>query len=421
MRDFFAARAEHVIEPLLRYCQYELQEGGMTQSEMLSFVSSQEDAEADLLAASATSQLQSKLDSIRNENIRSQVSGGSMSVVKFRGHDVPVENKELRVTLLKVADLRKQQQKASEGKGKKGSDDSKLMSLLSGYDDAAAIVAKELREYRGMKSGPAVNAKRFQAGSLLGYVKHEKLKLLMGRNEGMANDIISEAADGATAKSEPSLKHLEEVAHLYDALLQDARAVAALPGGGDGSGEDEGEGAGPVEDEFLLEANANVLRLRALRCYYLARMHAADGVEKHDEAYALFEQASSLALEAEEEIAACEEMEGGDDLITSMEALRKEIEGAKCRAQACAYLARVGGSSASSGRSLMRRLEDFDSGGETYCLAHVPPKLEPMACKPTFFDVALNYVSDYPVDELQKVIDENTVQSKGILGWFRRG
>ncbi len=53
-----------------------------------------------------------------------------------------------------------------------------------------------------------------------------------------------------------------------------------------------------------------------------------------------------------------------------------------------------------------------------------------MACKPSFFDVALNYVSEYPdpdpvpVDELERAMEEyNGVEaaSSGILGWFRRG
>jgi hypothetical protein len=82
-------------------------------------------------------------------------------------------------------------------------------------------------------------------------------------------------------------------------------------------------------------------------------------------------------------------------------------------------------SSTSSGRCLLERLHDYDIPSSSAPLCHVPPKLEPMACKPSFFDVALNYVSDYPVEELRRALEEHgggttTTTSKGLLGWFRR-
>lgn len=276
-----------------------------------------------------------------------------------------------------------------------------------------------MKQLATLKSGPAVNAKKFQLTNIVGYCKYQKLKLVMGRNEDLAKGIIRR-----NRKKGLSLKHFEEVAHLYDALLQDARAVASLPGGGT-PGDFDGSIASSavVEDEFLLEANANILRLRSLRCYYLAKMHASPLVHKYPEALALLDQAESLAQEASEEIGACDQMEGGDDLLENLENVLEEMRGEKCRVLAESYLNK-NTSSNSNKKCLLERLHDYDIPSASAPLAHVPPKLVPMACKPSFFDVALNYVSDYPMEELEQAVKEHgdgaNTASKGFLGWFRR-
>jgi hypothetical protein len=222
------------------------------------------------------------------------------------------------------------------------------------------------------------------------------------------------------------LKHLEEVTHLYDALVQDARAVASLPGGGSPDDFDGDVAASrAVEDEFLLEANANVLRLRSLRCYYLARMHASPLVRKYAEASSLLDQAESLAREAIEEIGACEGMEGGPRHLEILESALEGMRGERCRVLAVSYLNANASSSSTPGKCLLERLHDYDTPSATTVLCHVPPKLEPMACKPSFFDVALNYVSEYPVEELRRALEGRgdggtTTASRGLLGWFRR-
>mmetsp|Transcript_14834 Transcript_14834/g.14286 ORF Transcript_14834/g.14286 Transcript_14834/m.14286 type:complete len:688 (-) Transcript_14834:292-2355(-) len=443
MRDFFNARAENIIQPLLRYCQYELQAGGTMTEEDITALFKAAETEA-LESYSGNHKLKAKLQSIQQKKLKT----GTMGRIHFREKDVPVENKDLKVALLKIADKKTdlQQKIASAGKGKKhgvdkknrSNTDAKFMILLSEYDDAAAIVSADLKEYMSMKSGPAVNAKRFDRECLLGYVKFEKLKLLMMRNEKMVdelrqkdkastvdqkNEYTSEASGESSDQQqdvEAEYKRFEQIAHLYDALMQDARAIVNLPGGGDSPSEDQG-GMEQVEDEFVLEANAHVLRIRALRCYYLGQMYGSNVVGKYSEAIALFGQASSLAHQAAEEIAACQDIENFDTLIESMVDLEKDIEGAKCKAEAHAYLVKLGSAGATlgdCGRSLIHRLDDFDSGGKTYRLVDIPPSCETITCKPTFFDIANNYISEMPIDELQMHIDNNKKQSKSLLGWF---
>ena len=374
---------------------------------------------------------------LKARTLQSQVTGGesSMTQIAFRENTIAVESKELRIALLKIEGLVNDWEKATarksgtnddsintnaRGGGGSGGGDSEFMALLNGYDDTISIANHELKQLATLKSGPAVNAKKFQLVNIVGYCKYQKLKLVMDRNEDLASDILRK-----NKKKGMTLKHLEEVAHLYDALLQDARAVSLLPGGGtteDFDG-DIATNVTPVEDEFLLEANAHVLRLRSLRCYYLARMHASPLVHKYKEALALLGQAESLAKEACEEIGACDRMEGGDTLLENMESVLEEMRGEKCRVIADLYLKKDDASSGSE-KCLLERLFDYDIPSNSAPLAHVPPKLIPMACKPSFFDVAFNYVSVYPVDELERALEghngEGTSAKSGFLGWFRR-
>ena len=400
----------------------DIQEKGMSPTEKISFLQSTTSSVSD----TPNDPLQSKLHSLKSQNLQSQAtSGSSMSQITFRENTIAVETKELRIALLKIQDSKtdweEEKKKNSNNNNNSNASDAKFMELLNGYDDATALANQELKQLATLKSGPAVNAKKFQLTNIVGYCKYQKLRLVMGRNEGLANGIIRR-----NKKKGMTLKHFEEVAHLYDALLQDGRAVASISGGG--SPEDfDGSNTATVEDEFLLEANANILRLRALRCYYLAKMHASPHVNKYHEASALLDQAESLAQEASEEIGACDQMVGGDELLENLESLLEEMKGEKCRTLAVSYMNKHTSSSTVADKCVLERLHDYTIPSALTPLAHVPPKLEPMACKPSFFDVAANFVSEYPTEELEQVLEDHRDgssssgggQSKGLLGWFR--
>ncbi len=301
LRDLFTSRASNVLQPLLRYCQYEYRQAGGTI----------EDEE---------------IISQETDSPQKQSSSGD---IHFRGVDIPIENKNLRVLLLKLDGLL----------GGALESDSKFTSVLSIYDDAIGIIGADLKSIQSMKAGPAVNAKKAEMEGLLGYANYGKLKLLMKHNEDMVNDLRKE-----------SPKAHADIAHLYDALLQEAREVCSIPGP-------------EIEDEFILEANANVLRIRALRCYYAGQLYTESN--KPAEGAALLKQAELLTSRAAEEIAACEDMENGDKYLQELEDLVGDISGAVCRAEAQAYLIRKkGGSSGSSAtsRPLLLRLNDFDGG-----------------------------------------------------------
>jgi hypothetical protein len=420
--DVFASRADNVLQPLLRFCLYEVEKNNELG----------EDIKEEILAMTSKNHNMSPND---HDNSTEQLSNGDGMISKihsviFRGKEIPIDaDASVSIAFIKIEN----NQKVLENmKGKEGikaeTMEKKLMELLNSFDDAADVVQRLLDKYMSMNSGPTVNQKRLEFATLLGYCKYEKLKIVMERNERIVdqlrqNDVEMKIVGDDSQDCcrnvdfDAKLKLLEDIAHLYDALLQDARSVVDLPG----MNCDDADGS--IEDEFILEAHANTLRIRAFRCYYIGRMYLLETVGKYKEALAMFYQASRLAHEAAEEIAACEDMDNGNSLIEGLLQLEDEITAAKCRAKASVILASnpSGAFTVTSGMNLLRRLDDFDSGGPTCRLTSVPPALEMIAAKPFFFDIANNYLRDMQVGGIENhVISTMPVKRQGVQSWFKR-
>lgn len=407
--DLFYSRAVNILQPLLTYCQYELQlEGKLSKDEIDSIVG-------------IANVHQDEDEEMGNDKDDAHIH------ITFRGKEVPLTG-DIRIAYIKIQSKKKEFQICNHSKNTKASvKDSKFMDLLNSYDNLRDIIQKSAKSYEGMASGPAVDRKRFEFRLLMGFCRFQKLKLAMERNEEMVNALRAQDVDGSSnitsdasdtyhqEDAETKFKKVEEIAHLYDALLQDARAVMSLPGSATDVSAEE-------EDEFSLEANANLLRIRAFRCYYIARMYSSDNIAKYMEALSLFDKASQLASEASEEIAACQRMEHAEYMLDSLSDLEREISALKVRAKASAFLAMrgSGASSVTSGLTLLQRLDDFDSGGKNYKIADVPMELQPIACKPMFFDIANNYVREFPTKDLEAIVNASKPkQSRGLFGWFR--
>ena len=422
--DFFLARADTILRPLLRYCQYELQKDPTVSNE-----------EMQEIVALATYAKDNDDDNDESKSAGdNDINDAAMASICFRGKELVFDddNASVRMAFIKVQNKKQILNNLKKSTGVKPNVvDSKLMDLLNSYDDAIETVEKMYQRYEGMASGPSVNKKRYECSNVLVYLKFQKLMLIMERNEKMANELRKKDMDMALVQTDESkrlgsdedkeggdgdsqYKLVQDIARLYDALLQDARAATDLPGSTNDSDAED------VEDAFILEANANVLRIRALRCYYIGRMYAADTVGKYKEALALFQQASVLAAEAAEEIAACQDMEHSNILIVEMVDLEDKIMAYKCRTKACVYLASrgSGASTATSGMKLLRRLDDFDAGGKSYRLASVPFALEPIAAKPFVFDIANNYVKDMQISEIESFL--NLTKPRERRGLFKR-
>lgn len=402
-QDLFLTRADTVLRPLFRYCQYELKQAGQPLLVQ----------EPRLLASSSSSQQQQ------------QQQQDDENAIVFRGRELVLESKELRVLLLKLQSLQKERAVSrtttNRDESKQGEeeeeapyqddddDETSFLNILSVLDDALEVVQVQLSTLeQAQATGPAIKAKRQQYLLWKGYLQWVKTQRVMEHTSSLLRSISG---------------HAERV-HVYDALLQHAKSLLQLPR----PEEDEEE-----DDEFALQAQANILRLRALKTYHMAWYYFQE-LRNCQAAWALLEQSTKLCKRAKEEIAACDEdMPHSEDYINQLDAL--PMESARAAIRAAWYLqgsGHAGGAQTprrrATKRPLMLRLSDNDAGtvlaGELSAM--------PIPCKPVFYDLALHYTMDTTnsVDPIQAYVDEHTVSAepepietttsggKGLLGWL---
>jgi hypothetical protein len=409
---------------LLRFAQYELQQEKKIPSLSISHLIQsfqqeliqQDQVILNTFLLKRIHGLQSVTSKAPSQKDVEEEDGMDINHINFRGLKIKVDNKSLRMMLWKLKDRKKDLESVERGSG---DEDAIYVDLLSCYDDAIALVSDDLKSLAQMASGPSVNAKKSEATGTLGYIKYERLKVLMMHTEHMIEDLVTEYEGNPTLDPDHESKHLEEISHLYDILLQDAKAVINVPGG-----HSLDIGGMNVEDEFILQGKANLLRIRAFRCYYIGCLYATPTLGQFGKAMGLYNLASKLAAQAAEEIAACSDMEKADSYIQALVDLELDLSKAKCRAKVEAILSHHGGGGGGSSvdfLSVFRRLDDYQNCISSFVPGNALPPLEPIICKPSFFDVAGTYASEYPFDDLQQQIDASKppTSTRGILGWFR--
>ena len=395
-QDLFMTRADTLLRPLFRYCQYELKQQPHQDDDKDEEMMIHEPRLADLLHPTPSSSAASKSQGDDDSNNTKYV---------FRGTELVLDVKELRVLLLKLdstavvaasAEPPQQQLQPQET-------EESFLNALSILDDALEVVAQQLATLnkKTQQVGPAVQAKVRQYLLWRGYLQHQKTVRVMDHTHRLLETVTT---------------HAERV-HIYDALLQHAKSLLHLPRPSDSAEE---------EDEFALQAQANVLRLRALKTFYMAWYYLP--TQNVKAAWALVEHSSQLCNRAQEEIAACDQdMLHADEYLEELEGL--PYDSLRAAIRAASYLQQMGSGSSGASRSkgatqrpLLLRLEDEDPGlvlaGE---LAPIP-----LPCKPVFYDLALNDTLDtaHSLDLLQQYVDKHTVLDepettntrKGFLG-----
>ncbi|KAL3935539.1 MAG: hypothetical protein SGARI_002933, partial [Bacillariaceae sp.] len=391
-QDLFVTRADTVLRPLFRYCQYELKQAGLPTIE------------------------EPRLASDGSENVSSDNKDDS---VTFRDQELVLEDKQLRVLLLKYQSLEHELGQQAEQ-----SSETQFLTSLSVLDDALEVVQSLEKGLAKINtSGPAVQAKSEQYSLWRGYLQYTKTLKVMEHTEKMLSDEMGPA----------------EKVHIYDALLQHAKSLLSLPRPGQ-------QAAGAMEeDEFALQAQANILRLRALKTYQMGWFYYRQ-LHKHAPALALMEHSAVLSKRAQEEIAACDEdMPHADDYLNELEELPLNSAMGAIRAamalqkrQHARRLKNAGADSSavlqepiSTDRPLLLRLYDLDGGTPDAPIADLRPM--PLPPKPVFYDLAYDYALDpsNSIDAVKDFYQEHTVApltdeeekddgaaGSGIFGWL---
>jgi len=417
--DLFVTRADTILRPLFRYCQYELKQAGKPTME-----------EPRLLGGATTQQTGN--------------SSEDEDSIVFRDQELVLDNKDLRVLLLKLQSVEQEQkEEVEQEEGKLKTKETLFIASLSIIDDAIDVVhsLEQGLSKAASSSGPAVQAKLQQYALWRGYLQFAKTRKVMEHTENL---LLSQKTTTSNAMGPVEMGSAEKV-HVYDAVLKHAKSLLNLPGS------DTGRVGAEEDDEFILQVQANILRLRALKTFYMGWYYYKQ-MYKYGPALALLEHSSVLCKRAQEEIAACDEdMSLADEYLRQLEELPVMSAVGAVRAamalqqrQHTRKLQKAGaiGDGISStwqepvttDRPLLLRLYEYDGGTSDAPIAALRPM--PLPCKPAFYDLAYGYALDQTnsMDVLEAFIHEHTVTpiteeekegsgngDSGIFGWLTGG
>ena len=400
IRDVWTQRAETVILPVLRYCQYESR---------------------DALTAEEIRQVTRVMPNATTATFKTDASaiGTNNSIVlNFRGRDIALDAdasyQPIAVLYLKMEESLQNPDTL---------DENQFLQLLSDLDDAVQKVSDEMKKYRAIPNpGPAVTAKLATLAALEGWFRYHKLSIWSYQQEQHIAEFNANSSNNAV-----------DMVYLYEALQENAARMVELPG-------QDNE-----DDPYQLEALAHVVRFRAHRCYHLALAHEQEtssllssSSSSFKRVLALLQQASKLADRAREEIMACHD----DPLpavverhVHALDELTLRIRAVTSRVEATRYLMnRVTPTTnattrlTKTDRPLWMRLEDCDAGT---VLADLPVRPIPIPCKGVTYDLAGSrlcrndelvltrerYIAEHNGDT-SSTNQDGPMKKAGFLGWF---
>ncbi|KZC13746.1 Signal recognition particle 68 kDa protein [Dufourea novaeangliae] len=238
------------------------------------------------------------------------------------------------------------------------------------------------------------NDKQTPPQHLVTYLQYIRLSRTLERNLAL----IKAAEESAKAKP-------QNIVRLYEAALHNLVEISQLQ----------------EDDEFIREQEAKTKSYRAFRCYYMAQSLA--NLHRWREAMALYQRSLQHMKDA---------LSYGnilpDSLKESLEKLETSIEGAKYTAHAHSVLEEgqeeePGTKYTKTKKPLYERLHEYREDPALLTkqpnVYKLPPPMQPIPCKPLFFDLAFNMV-EFP-DLSAKLGDQTKKGGQAALTGFVKG
>lgn len=422
-RTLYSAKVAELL-PSLRYCAYRITEGKEEGKESLD----------DLLELRAQGM---DIDSLNTLVAQTKTeSTDTLQTMDWRGRKVTVRPEKVRVFLLSIQEVDKSVEKAKTVQAKI----ELLETVIMDCRDAIQAVKDEISQdpkLRATANDP--NAGLVAVPGilyLLAYLKYirlirtiERNLLLVQQTKQNLENLTSNNSNNEKEK-ENKQQQLEmnnkkvrpqDLTRLYEIILQNV-------------GELQGVQGMEQDEEYQREVEGLNLSFKAFRCYYIAVTLV--GLKRWKEAVAVYQRSTGYA----EQVAG---MKGAlpFGLQKEMRALLERIAGSVYTAQAYSVLEEGAGEEEVGGgvfgqqkqrnvKPLYERLnvykEDPQLNSKNPNVFKLMPEMEPIPCKPLFFDLALNYV-EFPslegkmdVSAKKEAAGEGKGISglvKGFLGW----
>ncbi|EDV50605.1 signal recognition particle subunit SRP68 [Drosophila erecta] len=382
--------------PNLRYCAYNIS-GGASGGKI--------DEILELRAQGVLENLDVLVSQTKTE------SSEGLQTIDWRGRKVTVRPEKVRLFLLSAQELDKSLAKTTKQDAKI----ELIERILMDCKDAIQAVRDEIKQdpkLRSLTTGQTVSGVQYLL-AYLSYIRHSRT---LQRNLCL----VEQAKLNFDDPNQQSQQNVgdgkrvrpQDLARLYEIILQNVTEMQQING---------------LEEDAKYQSEVEYLAItfKAFRCYYIA-LTLID-MKKWKEAVALYERASNYATEALKGKTSPE-----FQLQEELKKVVSAIDGCKFSAHAYSVLeddnSEEAGTTTKSQKTtkpLYERLslykEDQSLHTKTPNVYKLTPDMEPIPCKPLFFDLAMNYVElpslEDKLESPGKKGPSITGIVKGFLGW----
>ncbi|KDR24278.1 signal recognition particle subunit SRP68 [Zootermopsis nevadensis] len=387
----YKSRVEE-LAPSLRFCAYNIGD----ESAIDDLLQMRGHGQGDLLA---------NLDSLM---VQTQRRSEILCDVEWRGHAIPVRPERVRGFLLSQQQLDTSLARSADTASKI----TLLETLLMDCKDAIAAVRDELKADPNTKAR-TVGTPLTPLQHLLSYLTHIRLTRTIQRNLLMVESAQAALSDKNEGGGEGRRTRPQDLTRLYEIILQNYGEMQLLTG---------------LEDDlqYQQEIETKIKAYRAFRCFYIAQ--SLIGFQRWREGMALYQRAEQYVKEALEASNASVALES--KLCTQLQTLQHDMERQLFSAHAHSVLEGEGLQDEETGsaqvgtktnyrskKPLYERLgeyrEDSSLVSRTPSVYKLPPEMQPIPCKPLFFDLAFNFV-EFP--SLEDKIEAAAGGKKGGAG-----
>eukprot|EP00300_Choanocystis_sp_HF-7_P031091 c40187_g1_i1.p1 GENE.c40187_g1_i1~~c40187_g1_i1.p1 ORF type:complete len:572 (-),score=132.17 c40187_g1_i1:166-1881(-) len=396
----YRQRVDEDIEPVIRFCLYNLRQEGVSEGEA---------DEIQDLAVGADALLRAKIDTAMEERRRKQAE--SMESVVWRGNALPVRNDKIRICILEA-----------QVTGAKAAETDEFEKRMETYDKVLGSLNDSLGHLRTEVLAVSNDKTRVgQLDQLKAYLTHQLLTATVQRDRAMVGDLRAKLEHQATAGAGSSKNKYaagkpvqpEDLISMYERLIQSMNEFTSLPGYHASAEESAVEGS--------------IALYKALRCYFMAQTYS--NAEKWSEAGALFARAGEYVPLARDAIKDADKQVVKTLIdVADLDWLERQAQVGASVPRAMALLKAhhmedsIGGAvknlslleseAPAQPTGLLERVHEFSSTAEAPHLISFPPALRPMPVKPILFDLAYDSIG-YP-----DVSHRAPKRRKGLLGAF---
>jgi len=392
-RELFKQKVRE-IDASIRFCNYNL---GEDQDAQIS----------ELIEDSGNSALlQAQIDKVLSETRKKQAE--TMSEVVWNGRTITIKNAKLRnhileaVSYLLEAENSISQSKAEDNRKAQREKHTVCMDLFEhaflSYTEAINVVRDDIKALKSLeKRTLKIEAQEEELTFLQQYLQCKKVEATMSR------DLQVIDFNNDSLENKGSLKSLTTLIKAYDNVIQHVMALSELR---------------YFDEEFVKSSAAQLIYMKAFRCYYKAVSFYMDA--KWAEALALFRRTEEYIASSISHYAQCSTP--FENEVDQLNALSEKVRGKKCAANAKAFLEEEKQDNpdqvemmSQSNFNILENLENYDKEEralKTGQVCEFPPSFKPIPSKPILFDIALSGI-DFPN------LDHKKAQKRGFFsGWF---